>query len=81
MRTRILPTAEREIFMAHVGGAIARVAVNATPLAEIKRRYDPNNLFGINQNVWPTTSATPRHLAINAGRLSTNPLWTFLASS
>src|SRR5260370_3839034 len=27
------------------------------------------------------TSATPRHLAINAGRLSTRPLWTLLASS
>jgi FAD/FMN-containing dehydrogenase len=118
---RTLPSPECEVFIAHVGGAMARVAANATAwsnrdahfimnahtrwrdkaqdsacvawarqlfeatapfasgsvyvnfmpddendriekayganyrrLAEIKRRYDPNNLFRMNQNIRPT---------------------------
>jgi FAD/FMN-containing dehydrogenase len=119
---RTLPSPECEVFIAHVGGAMARVAANATAwpnrdshfimnahtrwrdkaqdsaciawarqlfkatapfasgsvyvnfmpedendrvanaygtnyhrLAEIKRRYDPDNLFRMNQNIWPAT--------------------------
>jgi FAD/FMN-containing dehydrogenase len=132
---RSLPSPECEVFIAHVGGAMARVAPNATAwpnrdahfimnaharwrdkgqdsvgiawarqlseataafalgtvyvnfmpedendrvanaygtnyhrLAEIKRRYDPDNLFRMNQNIRPTTQI------IVGGRTTTPPI-------
>jgi len=125
---RTLPSPECEVFIAHVGGAMARVAPSATPwpnrdahfimnvhtrwrdkaqdagcvswtrqlfdaaapfasgsvyvnfmpddekdrigqaygtnygrLSEIKRRYDPDNLFRMNQNIQPTSDAQSLH--------------------
>lgn len=125
---RTLPSPECEVFIAHVGGAMARVAASATPwpnrdahfimnvhtrwrdkaqdagcvswtrqlfdaaapfasgsvyvnfmpddekgrieqaygtnygrLSEIKRRYDPDNLFRMNQNIQPTSDTQSLH--------------------